>query len=218
MAMKTVWFWKGLPLNDKWFNVSNYHSDAYEKPSTISSDTKPDDETLVSSVSLDEHGNLLIDMRDEQFALCPDIWFVLEETEYPTPMVTLHGLKSDIFKKGTVIKVKDIRGFGIRQDEYVGFIKWFKQDSRIQQIFVAENHRRQRVSTTLIGAADILIVAGEYGTYLNGGDVTTSDGEKLRQAWTNSPRVIPKIGSFIPAPSYVLPDQAQMPVEDNSQS
>lgn len=216
--MKTVWFWKGPPLDGKWFNVANYHSDAHSKPSTIFTDTKPDDETIVSSVSLDEHGNLKISLDDEQFASCPDIWFVLEETEYPTPMVTLHGLKSDIFPKGTVIKVKDIRGFGIRQDEYVGFIKWFRQDSRIQQIFVDDNHRRQRVSTTLIGAADIVIIAGEYGTYLNGGDVTTNDGEKLRQAWDHSSRVIPKVGSVTPVPSHVLQDQDQMLAEDNCQS
>ena len=79
--------------------------------------------------------------------------------------------------------------------ERVGFLQWFKQDSKIQQIFVEEKWRRKRVTLALFGVADLVIVSGNYGPYLNGGEVTTNDGETLRNAWAGSLRVNPRIGS-----------------------
>jgi hypothetical protein len=51
------------------------------------------------------------------------------------------------------------------------------------------------VTLALFGVADLVIVSGSYGPYLNGGEVTTSDGETLRDAWSGSKRVTPRIGS-----------------------
>ena len=68
--------------------------------------------------------------------------------------------------------------------------------SKIQQIFVEEKWRRQRVTLALFGVADLVIVSGGYGPYLNGGDVTTSDGETLRSAWSGSKRVNKRQGKI----------------------
>lgn len=195
MAMKTVWFWKGPKLNDDWFMVANYVNDEHEKPSTVDAEICPTDAEAFSFTEIDAMGNLVIKMNDEQFEGSPNLWYIIEEINTPTDMIAIHGMKCPSFPEGTVIKIKDVERFGINPSNRVGFIRWFRSDSRLQQVYTAEEWRRKRVSTKLIAAADIIIIAGEYGNYLNGGDITTSDGEKLREAWSESPRVMKRIGS-----------------------
>lgn len=195
MAMKTVWFWKGPKLNNNWFMVANYANDEHEKPSTVTGPTPPTDAKALSFTEIDSRGNLVIRMDDEQFDGSPTLWYILEETNVHTELIALHGMSCSSFPEGTVIKIKNVDLFGINPENRVGFIRWFRQDSRLQQVYTAEEWRRRRVSTKLIAAADIMIIAGEMGPYLNGGDITTNDGEKLREAWNGSSRVIPRIGS-----------------------
>ena len=99
------------------------------------------------------------------------------------------------FPNGTVVATGDINKFGFKVSDRVGFVKWFRKDSRLQQVSVGENWRRMRISTALISVADMVVKSGKYGPYLNGGDITTADGEELRKAWSESTRVTPRIGS-----------------------
>jgi len=195
MAMKTLWFWKGLPLNDKWNYVANYATDEHEHPSLVSSDICPTEAQAASSCTLDDSGLLVVHLDDEQWASVPELWYIFEEINSPVHMFALHAMTGGNFKKGTVVCPRDISNFGVRQSDRVGFVRWFKEDSRIQQITVVEEWRRRRVSTALIGVADILVVSGSLGRFLNGGDITTSDGEALRAAWSHSSRVLPRTGS-----------------------
>lgn len=195
MAMKTVWFWKGPKLNNNWFTVANFATDEYEKPSTVVTEICPTDEKALSFTQLDNSGNLVVKTNDEQFDGSPELWYIIEETKMPVEMIGIHGMCCGSFPEGTVIKIKDLEQFGINKDNRVGFVRWFKKDSRLQQVYTAEQWRRKRVSTKLIAIADIVIVSGELGPYLNGGDITTEDGEKLREAWSHSSRVIPQTGS-----------------------
>jgi hypothetical protein len=195
MAMKMVWFWKGPQLNNKWSLVANYATDEHPIPSTVEADDCPTKAEPLSSCMLDDDGNLVVRLMGEQFSAAPDLWFVVEEKTTPTDMVTVHAMAGGAFPKGTVLTVRDIRNFSLKASDRVGFLTWFRKDSRIQQISVSENWRRMRISTTLFGVADIIIVSGNYGPYLNGGDITTSDGEKLRKAWGASSRVNPRIGN-----------------------
>lgn len=175
--------------------VANYANNEHPHPSTIESDICPTESEKFSSCSLDEYGNLVVNLSDEQFLGAPELWYILEETSSPIDMVTIHAMIGGAFPNGTVVAVRDIRNFSINPHDRVGFIKWFREDSRMQQIYVSDDWRRKRISTTLIAVADIVVISGSYGKYLNGGDITTSDGEKLRETWKNSPRVIPRIGS-----------------------
>lgn len=193
--MKTVWFWKGPKLNNDWFAVANYANDEHAKPSTVESSECPTDAKALSFTKLDESQNLVIHMDDDQFDGSPVLWYIIEETQLPVSMIAIHGMACKSFPEGTVIKIKNVKEFGINGLNRVGFIRWFKADSRIQQIYTAEEWRRRRISTKLLAAADIVIIAGEFGPYLNGGDITTNDGEQLRQAWGHSARVLPRIGT-----------------------
>lgn len=192
--MKTVWFWKGPKLNDKWFTVANYANDEHEKPSTVESSECPTDAKALSFIEL-VGDNIVVHLDDEQFDGSPDMWYLLEETSLPTEMVTLHGMASNTFPAGTVVNVKVSKDLQINPSDRAGFVRWFRKDSRLQQVYTAEHWRRKRVSTVIIAVADIIIVSGEYGPYLTGGDITTNDGEELRKAWSHSSRLMKRSGS-----------------------
>lgn len=198
MAMKIVWFWKGPPLSQRWLLVRNYQSDEYPKPSIVESDSCPTESTYFSSVSLCDDGHLSVDLNDDQYDGSPATWYALQETSTPVSMVTIHAIVSDLFAPGCVVDLDEAVRAGLKPSDRAGFISWFREDSRIQQVFVSENWRRRRISTVLFGVADIVIVSGGYGPYLNGGDITTADGEELRKAWSQSTRVTPRIGSVLP--------------------
>ena len=195
MAMKTVWFWKGPPLNSKWSVVATYATEEHPHPSTVEGDVCPTKSEAHSSCSIDKNGNLVVTLLDEQFSLVPELWYVLEETTFPTDMVALHAMTGGAFPNGTVVATGDINKFGFKVSDRVGFVKWFRKDSRLQQVSVGENWRRMRISTALISVADMVVKSGNYGPYLNGGDITTANGEELRKAWSESTRVTPRIGS-----------------------
>lgn len=197
MALKTVWFWKGAPLNSNWCSVTAYSTDEHPHPSIIESDIEPTTSQPHSLCSLDDGGRLVVSFVDKQFDGIPELWFILEETSNPTDMVTVHAMGNKIFPNGTVVTPRDVSGMQLNTHDRVGHLKWFRSDSRIQQIIVSKDWRRKRISTALITVADLVIVSHGYGKFLNGGDITTPDGEELRAAWVNSSRVHRRIGSII---------------------
>ena len=198
MAMKTVWFWKGPQLNSMWQVVCAYTTDEHPHPFTAESKACPTKSEPHSFVMANERGHLLVRLIDEQFDGIPAIWYAQEENSTPVPMVTIHAIVSDLFAPGCVVNLKEAVEAGLKPPDRAGFIKWFRDDSRIQQVFVSENWRRRRISTVLFSVADLVIISGNYGPYLNGGDITTPDGEELRKAWSQSARVTPRVGSVLP--------------------
>jgi hypothetical protein len=195
MAMKTVWFWKGPRLSEKWVLIANNATNEHPHTFMVESDEFPTNSEKMSYCSLDYDENLLVTLNTDNSPELPSIWYIVEETSSPIDMIAVHAIAGYTYPDGTVVRVKDVKGIELRASDRLGFIRWFRKDSRLQQIFVADAWRRKGLSTILFRIADIIVLAGEYGPYLNGGDITTGDGEKLREAWSNSNRVAPRIGS-----------------------
>lgn len=204
MAFKQLWFWKPKQLTDRWAEVHAFSTEEFECPSIVVSEDKPTDSDAIWFGSVDEDENLFINWRDKDvMGIAPSLWYVVKDAPRPhpngpdIPMMFIYALYGDDFPSGTIVMETDlIKKKFVGHSERVGFLQWFKQDSKIQQIFVEEKWRRQRVTLALFGVADLVIVSGNYGPYLNGGDVTTSDGETLRNAWDGSKRVNRRIGSI----------------------
>ena len=203
MAFKQLWFWEPKQLTDRWAEVHAFSTEEFECPSIVVSEDKPTDSDVIWFGSVDEDDNLFINWRDKDIiGITPPLWYVVKDAPRPhpngpdIPMMFIYALYGDDFPSGTIVMETDlIKKKFVGHSERVGFLQWFKQDSKIQQIFVEEKWRRQRVTLALFGVADLVIVSGNYGPYLNGGDVTTSDGETLRNAWDGSKRVNKRIGS-----------------------
>ena len=203
MAFKQLWFWKPKQLTDRWAEVHAFSSEEFERPSIVVSESKPTEADVIWFGSVDDDQNLFINWRDKDIIdIAPPLWYVVKDAPRPhpngpeIPMMFIYALYGDDFPSGTIVMEEDlIKNKFVGHSERVGFLQWFKQDSKIQQIFVEEKWRRKRVTLALFGVADLVIVAGNYGPYLNGGDVTTNDGETLRSAWAGSKRVIERKGS-----------------------
>lgn len=203
MAFKQLWFWKPKQLTDRWAEVHAFSSEEFERPSIVVSEDRPTDTEVIWFSSVDDDQNLFINWRDtDVMDIAPPLWYVVKDAPRPhpngpeIPMMFIYALYGDDFPSGTIVMEEDlIKNKFVGRSERVGFLQWFKKDSKIQQIFVEEKWRRKRVTLALFGVADLVIVSGNYGPYLNGGDVTTSDGETLRDAWSGSKRVTPRIGS-----------------------
>lgn len=194
---KTVWFWdSGIEATDSYKYVMSFFDDSHPKPSVVSGIACPSHVTCHSFNHVDENGRIVVNMVSEDFADICNLWYV-QAPDIDPQLSSFVAYADDRFPNGTVLSPMDVAEYQIAYKDSVGFIRWFKGDSRIQQIFVKEEFRRQKISIKLIGVADLLIVANKdwNGKFLNGGDITTADGEALRSAWKGSTRVIDRIGT-----------------------
>ena len=209
MAMRTYWFWKSKQLDEHWFETHSFDTAEYPHPFTVVSDDKPTGAEPVWSGELDDDGNLFIRLGVHSEAItAPPMWFVVQDAPSPfpggppVPHTIIHAMVGPDFAPLTIVRGKriaeigmPITAIGAGQSERVGFVSFNKETSVIQQVMVKEAWRRKRITVALFSVADLVTVAGGYAKYLNGGEVTTPDGEKLRQAWATSTRVNKRTGS-----------------------
>ena len=198
----------GLRLGDRFFDVR-----WASKPGTppqqrwfTSEQDLPDGSThLWGYGEVDVDGRLVIHydhpelVNDER----PDLslWFVLVDMRhFNPPHLVLLSYRNDAMPRGTVVGAKEASE--MFDDEFLsswaGMINWRYGDPELQQITTAPNWRRKRVALTMTICCDI--VNGCYGfspgKVLHGGSITTSDGEKLRGAFSGArERVEKRIGS-----------------------
>jgi hypothetical protein len=201
---KTVWFWNsGIEISNTFLHVMSFFDDSYPKPSFISGVQSPSHVNAHSFNSLGWDGNIIVNLVSDDFYGSSNLWYVYAKSSISgTDIASVVAYADDRYINGTVLMYDDAVKAGIKYSESVGFVRWFCEDSRIQQIFVDEQNRRKRISTKLISIADIMIVSEKKwnGKFLNGGDITTGDGENLRKAWSESVRVTDRVGSVGPKP------------------
>ena len=202
MAFKKLWFWENGRLNDAWLNIAAFSTEEHLRPSVIKSSSKPSSEEPIWFGSLSSDGNLFMNWNDADVEQVPPLWYIFQITPRPfpngpfLPCAFVHAMYGDEFEKGTVVESTWFTDRGIKPvSKRVGFVQWFLNDSKLQQIFVDPEWRRKRITLALFGIADLVIVAGELGPFLHGGDVTTTDGEQLRKAWSGSKRLDERIGT-----------------------
>lgn len=191
MEFPTVWFWRGGRLNDTWHDVRRYTSDEWPHPTTVISQTPPEDDSLITSTYLDDQGHLVVDTSKETWhEAAPDLWYVFVPQDHGiTKTYTLAAYADGRFVDGAIIEMSEIHERKIAIETPVAAIRWRQESGIMEQIHVTENFRRMRISTKLISIADTVVVSLGRTAYLNGGEATTSDGEKLREVWKHSPRV-----------------------------
>ena len=198
---KTVWFWDSeTELIDGFNHVMSFYDDRHSKPSVVAGIKQPEHTHYHSFNYLDSESNLAVALVSSDFVNAAPLWYVMapRDTGYP-PMRTVLAFCNDQFPNGTILAYEKAVSLGVDPKDSCGFIKWFCWDNAVQQIYVSEEHRRKRISTKLFAIADILIVSDKdwNGKFLNGGHVTTNDGEKLRSKWvaSGSTRIVDRIGS-----------------------
>lgn len=132
---------------------------------------------------------------------CPSLWYayLVRENGNP-PNISVMAFTTEHFPPGSLVYATEAAKAGVSPSQQVGAVQWGYKDPKMHQIFVHPQWRRQHISSALIGAADLVNLAGSFspGVLLYGGDVTTNGGEHLRSSWGNSSRVMPRQGSVVP--------------------
>ena len=198
----TLWFWQASRLNAEWFETYSFDTEENPRPSLIRTKDRPTTANAWSYSSLDSSNHLVVAVDDRHLQSTPKMWYVLVREYYRMkPAQTLLGFDSSEYTDGTVIEYSDFSRIGINEDflmNRISAIRWGFGDPLIEQIYVAETHRRKRVSTKTINVADMVNVAGNWGGFIYGGEQVTELGEKLSSSWTHSSRLQPKKVSLPP--------------------
>jgi hypothetical protein len=192
----TVWFWRGERLTETWHNVARFTSDVHPHPFLLETPVRPDDPTLVTE-TVHEDGLFRV-VSHVVFPEAPQMYYVLAEMR--NALVSLSAISAfgdGKFPDGTVLSFGQAKDAGLDGLSKVGALSWVSSTGVMQQITVDERWRRRKISTKLIEVADTLIVASGADAFLTGGEFTTSDGEKLREAWANSVRVNDRRGEAV---------------------
>ena len=129
------------------------------------------------------------------------LWYVLLDNRHIQPAhLILLGFADDRYPWGTV--VDGLEASQVLEKEYMstwaGMINWRAGDPMIQQIITAPKWRRKRISIMMFGVCDVVNACYGFslGKVIHGGEVTTADGEKLRNIFPcGSVRIDKRIGS-----------------------
>lgn len=197
----SLWYWRDSPLDDQWWRVESFGTEEHPKSTTVTGGERPSDAAAFSWTSLDEAGHLVIgiDGRDH-LPTTPDLWWVLrEDNSGLIPTVSLIAFASDLYPNGTVLTVPELLAAGGAPPVQAGAIRWAKGEAKIEQIYIAPEFRRRRMSVKVVNAADIVNEASGWGGYLYGGEELTADGQQLASAWTLSHRLRDQSVHFFPA-------------------
>lgn len=155
--------------------------------------------------SVDKNGHLVAHYyRKEVFGAfedVPKLWFTLiDGGPYGDGALTMFGFADDTYPMGTVVEMPEVLTTVDKEhlSTWAGMIVWIKGNPALQQITTAENWRRKRIAVMMMGVCDV--VNGCYGfspgKVLHGGEITTEDGEKLRNIYPGATsRILPRIGS-----------------------
>jgi len=188
----TVWFWRGLRLTETWHDVARFTSDAHPHPSLLETPVRPDDPTLVTETV---ENNGLFRVISHVLPEAPEMYYVFAKISHGlVPKSAISAFADGKFPEGTVLSYEQAKDAGVDGLSKVGSLSWVSPTGVMQQVTVDENWRRRKISTRLIEVVDTLIVASGADMFLTGGEVTTGDGEKLREAWVNSSRVVDRRG------------------------
>lgn len=207
---RTYWFWIPGQLNQDWAEVQTFSTPEYPHPYTAEQQNKPTsaEPEWLSSLNSDGHLSISWNVNSDAFS-APDLWFLLHEAPSPYPgglpiphtiVYAMHG--SDFSPGSVVFSSSLLNGKQGVDSENVGFVSFSREGSKIQQVFVYEEWRRKRITVALFNVADLVIVSSRRSSYLNGGEITTQDGESLREFWSGSKRVIDRSGSVVSENQY----------------
>jgi hypothetical protein len=184
---------KGVVPDQRWFVTGEELPKGEEKPQKWGYATVDEDQRLVVRY-----------YREEVFGPVenvPKLWFILVDGGPIGPgTMTMFGFADDTYPWGTVVELEE--ALKVLDKKYMstwaGMIIWGKGDPFLQQIITAENWRRKRIAVMMMGVCDVVNACYGLspGKVLHGGEITTEDGEKLRNIYPGATsRIRPRIGS-----------------------
>lgn len=185
---ESFWYWQEDRLNGEWFKTYAFTTREYPAATKLCCATKPSTSEPFAFCDIDSKNHLQIHIANSFFENTPLMWYVLIREYWKNrPTQTLAAFNDNLFPDGTLIEVDEAMNLGIDSSKRIAAIRWGFGDPHLEQLYVDEQFRRQRISTKIIYVASLLNVAGNWGGFVYGGDQVTDMGSHLADAWKNSP-------------------------------
>ena len=203
-----VYAWDtGRMLDDRWADIRFARSERSVRDGDIYASEQPPDDQIYGWCEVGEDGLLVARYhREEVFGPAETtvkLWFLLVDGGHLNPPhLALLAYADGRFPWGTVLTEAQAKLRGIDtdylRDSHVAMMSWRKGDPIAQRIYTHPDWRRKRIMVAVFGVADLVNACGGYspGKLLYGGEITTEDGERIREAFEGSARIVPRIGSF----------------------
>jgi GNAT superfamily N-acetyltransferase len=122
----------------------------------------------------------------------PSVWFVEVQDRPDRPdEAQLVAFMTDHRPAGTVIDRFEFATMGVGNHEQVGAVKWRPSDGVVVEVFVQPSHRRQRLATLLLGAADAIHQSYGWPGAIRSDGRRTELGEELVVGVAHPKRVAP---------------------------
>jgi hypothetical protein len=190
-----LWYWQKERLSADWFETYSYETDEFPCPSLTRQGKPPTNAEPWSWTSLDENNRLVVHLPKDHIPDAPSLWYVLiREYGQRKQTQTLAAFDTDHYPDGTVVEIDELKRKGFEPSfmaNRIAALRWGFGDPHLEQLFVAETHRRKRISIKLINVADIVNIAGNWGGFIYGGDQVTDMGAQLGESWSGSNRLKP---------------------------
>lgn len=106
--------------------------------------------------SINASGNPVISIPEDDF-IFDGIWFLVEEKNVPKPMMAIHAINGSQVKRGTVLFSNALDGVSFTQDQHIGFVRWFKEDLKLQKVSISEGWNKNNISELLFDVANAFI-------------------------------------------------------------
>jgi GNAT superfamily N-acetyltransferase len=120
----------------------------------------------------------------------PPLWFVLVDEPTAKPRaVNLVGFADERVEPGTVLSRYAFASLGVHNDAQVGAVRWYPENGKVHQIFVAKEWRRRRVASTLLYTADAVHQAHGWSGVLHGDGRRTVLGQLLVDTFLHPNRI-----------------------------
>lgn len=72
-------------------------------------------------------------------------------------MMAIHVINGSQVRRGTVLFSNALEGVSFTQEQHVGFLRWFKDDFKVQKMSVSDGWDKTTFSQLLIDAANSFI-------------------------------------------------------------
>jgi len=202
-----VYAWNtGRVLDERWADIRFVRSETSTRDGNLTQGETPPEQDVYGWCEMGDDGRLVAHYHREEvfgpYENMTKLWFALFDGEHLNPPhLALLAYADGRFPTGTVLTEQQFADAGVGRDDlsqFVAKLTWRKGDPIVQQIYTHPDWRRRRIMIAMFGVADLVNSCGGYspGKLLYGGEVTTEDGERIREAFDGSSRIVPRIGSF----------------------
>jgi GNAT superfamily N-acetyltransferase len=187
-----AWYHRQGELPGQRWRVRCIFSGHHPDGTTVTDPGDIGDAYVLWQADVDDQARPVISVNESAIAGAPVMWFVaLPDPGAARPAMTLVGYEHDVLASGTVIADTTFFHLPVRNEDQVGAIRWWPEESTVDQVYVSDAYRRRHVATALIYAASAYHQLHGWPGRLHSDGRRTALGEDLVAGLRHPDRIAP---------------------------